>query len=61
MLCQALVEQARDEHMSDRYKTRCIIVVLLKPTSWVYQDKHEITTVVPRELIKKWKSQADEY
>ena len=34
VLYLGLVEQARHEHMSDEYKNRYIIVVLLKPTSW---------------------------
>ena len=29
MVCEALVEQARHEHMSDEYKNRYIIIVSL--------------------------------
>ena len=37
MLCWALVEHARHEHMSDEYKNRYILIVSLKPPSWVNQ------------------------
>ena len=37
MLYWTLVEQAQYEHTSDEYKDRYIVIVLLKPPSWVYQ------------------------
>ena len=51
MLCWVSVEQAGHEHMSDEYKNRYIIIVLLKPASWVDQtirDHH----MFPSELTK---------
>ena len=38
MLYRVLVEQAGHERMSDEYKNQYIVVVLLKPTSWVLPD-----------------------
>ena len=52
MLYWALVEQARHEYMSDEYKNGYIIVVLLKPPSWVYQTNTTSPHLVPSELIK---------
>ena len=37
MLCWALVEQARHEHMSDEYKNRNIVIVPWQSPSWVNQ------------------------
>ena len=52
MLYWALVEQARHEHMPDKYKNRYIIIVLLKPPSWIYQTNRSPPQLVPSELIK---------
>ena len=52
MLCWVLVERARHEHMSDEYKDRYIIAVLLEPLSWVNQSNTRPPQFVPSELIK---------
>ena len=52
MLYWALVVQARHEHMSGEYKNRYIIIVLLKPPSWVYQTNTIPPQLIPSELIK---------
>ena len=52
MLCWVLVEQARHEHMSDEYKNRYNIVVLLKPSSWVNQTNTRSPQVVPSEMTE---------
>ena len=47
MLFWVLVEQVLHEHMSDEYKSRYVIVVLLKPISWVLPDN----TRSPQEFL----------
>ena len=56
VLCWVLLEQARHEHMSDEYKNRYIVVVLLKSPSWVIQTNTRPPELVPSELIKVCKS-----
>ena len=56
----ALVKQTRNEHMSDEYEDRLIIIVLVNPHPGV-PNILEITTVVSTELIKGGVSQADKH
>ena len=56
VLCQALVEQARHEHMSDEYKTGILLKCHCNLHIWSLPDKYESTTVVPTELTKRGKS-----
>ena len=57
MLYWALVEEARHEYMSDEYENRYLFQFYSFAEAHILglPDKHEITPVVPSELIKRGK------
>ena len=65
MLCWALVEQARHEHMSNEYyKNRCIVAVFAEAPMLGLRGKHETTTVGSPTELANWSqvgSQADKH
>ena len=52
MLCWALIEQARHEHMSDEYKNGYVIIMV--PSSPSLVEVRDTTTVASQRTDRRW-------